>query len=194
VYLYSIAKSFNLLTSFLILFRGVHDLKIGFYKTTKVKTKQKAYGLCRYENPRIFYPVLFIAKRYKQLSLTKLFKMLIFDLILELLSSSATDSDIDDKKPLKEKIFGFTFLLISILSLIYIISKLKEINNLNNTLEYMTIGLISSILFSVFLFFIMVKTKIIKQIDINSFIAIICGLITSMFVVFIIANNFFNFI
>jgi len=120
--------------------------------------------------------------------------MLIFDLILELLSSSATDSDIDDKKPLKEKIFGFTFLLISILSLIYIISKLKEINNLNNTLEYMTIGLISSILFSVFLFFIMVKTKIIKQIDINSFIAIICGLITSMFVVFIIANNFFNFI
>jgi len=42
------------------------NLLIWCLRTKKIKTKPKAYGLCRHENPRIFCTVLFIAKRYAQ--------------------------------------------------------------------------------------------------------------------------------
>jgi len=41
---------------------------LGLVLTDKLKTKHKSYGLCRYENPRIFCPVKFIAKRWQQYS------------------------------------------------------------------------------------------------------------------------------
>ena len=108
--------------------------------------------------------------------------MSVFNLLLEIVSFNSSKNNREDfRKPLKEKIVPFIFSTLSILSSIFIVRNLKEINNFKNTIEFVLIASGLSLLVSLLLFLLMLKTKIINQLSLSLFALIAFGLLSFVF-------------